>query len=257
MRIAMKFAYNGTQFHGYARQPNVKTIEDELFKILLSNNIITDLKTDCVRTASRTDKGVSALGNIIAFNTDSWDPKKIQHLSKKNTNIFIYGWSQVPPDFYPRYARQRIYRYYLKKDQMDLEKLYQTASVFTGEHNFCNFARIEPLKDPIRTIDTIVFSEQKSFIIIDFYAQTFLWNQIRRIVSALQKVAIDKLTQKQVELALNHSEKKVDYGLAPPEPLLLKDVIYDFEFTYEKNTKQNLRRFEQSIVLSLQQNLDG
>lgn len=251
MRVAVKFAYDGTKFHGYARQPNVKTVEEELLTILLQHNIITDAKTACVRTASRTDKGVSALGNVIAFNTDTWNETVFQDLTEKREDIIIYGFVQVEPDFYPRYAQQRNYRYYLKKESLDKEKIFETAALFTGEHNFRNFARVEPLKNPLRCIDMILFSEDDDFFIIDFYAETFLWHQIRRIISGLEKVACGKLSKKQVNDALDNPEKKVDFGLAPPEPLLLKDVVYGFEFDLEKNALKKIHQLERRIVSSL------
>ena len=70
MRLAFKFAYDGRKFSGYARQPNLQTIEGELIKTLIQHGFIKDTKQSHFRSASRTDKGVSALGNVIAFNTD-------------------------------------------------------------------------------------------------------------------------------------------------------------------------------------------
>ena len=71
MRIAVKFAYDGRKFYGFARQPRLKTVEENILNILVENGFIKDPKESHFRSASRTDKGVSALGNVIAFNTDS------------------------------------------------------------------------------------------------------------------------------------------------------------------------------------------
>jgi tRNA pseudouridine38-40 synthase len=158
----------------------------------------------------------------------------------------------VIPCFYPRHATRREYRYYLRNHGLDVEKVLGAAGLFAGEHNFQNFARVEPLKNPVRTIDTIVISERKDFLILDFYAQTFLWNQIRRIVSALKKVGNGTLSLKEVRHALDHPEKKVDFQVASPEPLLLKDVVYDFSFNYMKEYAKKLLRFESNIVSSLE-----
>jgi len=85
-------------------------------------------------------------------------------------------------------------------------------------------------------------------LILDFYAQTFLWNQIRRIVSALEKTGKGILSNKQILAALEHPELKVDFQVAAPEPLILKDVIYDFSFEYVKNYKKTLHIFENRII---------
>ncbi len=72
MRVAIKFAYDGKNFSGYARQPGQRTIEQALLDILIEQRIFQDTKMSCFRTASRTDKGVSALGNVCAFDTTAF-----------------------------------------------------------------------------------------------------------------------------------------------------------------------------------------
>ena len=82
MRLAVKFAYDGRKFFGYARQRKLKTIEGELIKALVKYSFIDDTKESFFRYASRTDKDVSALCNVVAFNTDT--SKK--HLLKTMSN---------------------------------------------------------------------------------------------------------------------------------------------------------------------------
>ncbi len=247
----MKFAYDGQKFDGYARQPNRKTVEGELLNALITQGFIEDAKTSCFRSASRTDKGVSALGNVVAVNTESLKEQMMQELKEKIPDIFVYGIQNVDPDFYPRYAKQRIYRYYLENKGFAVDDVLSAAAVFTGEHNFKNFARVEEGKNPLRTIDTIVVSEENTFLVFDFYAQNYLWNQIRRLISAIEKVGLKKLTKNHLSDALNDPGKKVDFGLSPAEPLILKDIVYDFMFEYNKNTDQRLCDFERKIVSSL------
>jgi tRNA pseudouridine38-40 synthase len=252
MRVAVKFAYNGKDFSGYARQPHQRTIEQTFLDLLSTQGIVDDVKTSCFRTASRTDRGVSALGNVCSFDTALSKDTIINRLPKASDDIFAYGVQTVTPDFYPRHAKRREYRYYLQKTGLDFDAVVSAAGLFAGEHNFQNFARVEPSKNPIRTIDNIVISEKNNFLILDFYGQTFLWNQIRRIVSALKKVGNGSLLIDAVRQAVNHPEKKVDFQIAAPEPLILKDVVYDFSFTYIKTYQKNLQYFEDMIVSALE-----
>jgi tRNA pseudouridine38-40 synthase len=251
MRVALKFAYDGTGFSGYARQPGQPTVEQALLDFLIEQKILEDVRTSNFRTASRTDRGVSALGNVCAFDTECPKEKIFRQLNKGTSDIFIYGVQSVPSAFYPRHAQRRQYRYYLRSNDLDFDILLSAAALFTGEHNFQNFARVEPLKNPVRTIDAIVISERTSFFIIDFYAQTFLWNQIRRIISALEKRGRGKLSDEQIRTALDHPEQKIDFQMAAPAPLFLKDIVYDFSFEYVENYKKKLRGFEKRIVASL------
>ena len=248
MRIAVKFAYDGRKFYGFARQPKLKTVEEDILNILVENGFIKDSKESHFRPASRTDKGVSALGNVIAFNTDSSKESVFQKFTCDVTDIILYGFTCVEPDFYPRHAKLRVYRYYLKKTSFEIDKILPVASSFTGRHNFSNFARIEEFKDPIRTIENILITEKDDFFVIDFYAQTFLWHQIRRIISAIEKVGNEKITHDQVIDALKNPDKKIDFGRASAEPLILKDVIYDIEFEYKKNYLKSLKDLEKRIT---------
>ena len=253
MRLALKFAYDGKRFSGYARQPGQRTVEQVLLDALLQQGVLGDVRSSCFRTASRTDRGVSALGNVCAFDTSGSVDEVFTKLSALSlSDVFVYGVCEVPSEFYPRHAKRREYRYYLKNKGLDVEKVLFAAELFTGEHNFQNFARIEPLKNPVRTIDNIILSETQDFFILDFYAQTFLWNQIRRIVSGLKKAGEGTLLLSAIKHALIHPEKKVDFQVASPEPLILKDVVYDVSFEYVKEYRKKLARFEERIVVSLE-----
>lgn len=251
MRIALKFAYNGKRFSGYARQPGQRTIERTLLDLLADQGIVDDPRLSCFRTASRTDRGVSALGNVCAFHSTLCKEEVLSRVRQAEPDLFIYGVQEVDVDFYPRHAKRRVYRYYLRKTSLDIDKVLAAAGLFTGEHNFQNFARIEPLKNPIRSIDTIVLSENEDFFVLDFYAQTFLWNQIRRIVSAVKKAGEGSLSMDAIREALSHPERTVDFQVAPPEPLLLVDVVYDFLFEYMNGFEKKLQDFEAGIISCL------
>lgn len=251
MRIAIKFAYDGREFNGYARQPELKTVEGEIIKSLVKHGFIEDTKESYFRSASRTDRGVSALSNIIAFNTDVSKKHILQGLSNEFTSIIFYGIKDVEPDFNPRYAKMRQYRYYLLIKNLDVEKVVSSSSSFTGEHDFTNFARLESFKEPTRSINNITFAREEDFLILDFYAQTFLWHQIRRIISALEKIGADKLEKEQIIEALCNPNKNVDFGLAPAEPLILMDIIYDFDFEYDKKMLEKVNDLENKIRSSI------
>jgi len=251
MRVAIKFAYDGRIFHGYARQPKLLTVEGDLIKVLVKNGIIEDTKDSYFRSASRTDKHVSALANVVSFNTDISKKNILQILSNETSLIYFYGIKIVESDFNPRYAKLRKYRYYLKINSLDIEKIITTSACFTGKHDFSNFAKLESFRNPLRVIDNIVFSYINDFLIIDFYAQTFLWHQIRRIMSALIKVGSGKIKKENIVLALELPNEEVDLGLAPAEPLILRDIVYDFEFECDKKQFNKINKLEKNILKSL------
>jgi tRNA pseudouridine38-40 synthase len=251
MRVALKFAYDGNKYYGYARQPNLRTVEDELIKALIKNGIIEDTHDSFFRSASRTDKNVSAFGNVIAFNTNITNKTQLFNLSEEFKDIVVFGIKEVNSDFNPRHAKYRHYRYYLKIKDLDENKIIRASFAFTGEQNFSNFSRLEPFKDPVRIIDNIVFSKADNYLIIDFYAQTFLWNQIRRIISGLEKIGNGKLEKQDIVEALCNPDKEVDFGLAPAEPLILNDIVYDFHFECNEKLLIELGDLKKKILKNL------
>lgn len=251
MRIALKFAYNGINFYGYARQPKFKTVEENIINKLIEYKIMKNTKDSVFRSASRTDKGVSSLGSVIAFNTNSFNRHMLNNLNKDSKDILYYSFRTVDDDFYPRYANLRQYRYYLDIININYEKTIRGLSFFTGEHDFSNFARVESGKNPIRIINNIIVDKFGKFLIIDFFAQNFLWNQVRRIISAVEKLGKGKITHDEIINALNNPQKRYDFGVAPSERLILKDVFYNFKFEVDKQLLFKVKIFEEKILTNI------
>jgi tRNA pseudouridine38-40 synthase len=251
MRKIIKFAYNGKNFFGFARQPNLRTVEGELLNVLIKNGFIKNASDSFFRSASRTDKGVSALANVVAFNTDCSNDIILKKLLDEPSDIFVYGVLDVDSSFNPRYAKMRQYRYYLLKKDLDVEKIITASACFTGEHDFSNFAKIEKFRNPVRTIENIVISEDKYFLVFDFFAQNYLWNQIRRITSALIKIGKHSINKKDILDGLCNPDKVVDFGLASAEPLILKEIFYDFKFNIDKYFFKKLDALENQIISNL------
>jgi tRNA pseudouridine38-40 synthase len=254
MRYALKLGYNGKNFSGYARQPNQRTIEGDIFEALMKTKMIKNEKSANLQSASRTDKGVSASGNVLAFNTEFRRGEILSALNANLREIWFYGISDVPMDFNPRYAKKRWYRYHLKDEDYDIGIIRDAAGIFIGSHDFSNFARIEEEKNPKRTMDALDISKEGDFIILDFTSQSFLWHMVRRIVSAILGVANGKVSFDDIKNSLD-TEQKVDFGCAPPEPLILMDVDYDFEFDLDfKKLKPLIVSLEKTLNL---QSIDG
>ncbi len=250
MRIAIKFGYDGRLFHGYARQPTVPTVEGEILRFLIEKHLIDTAQCAMFRSASRTDKGVSALGNVISFNTDA-DAKSIMvKMQGLTPDIIVYGYALVDSDFNPRYAQMRQYRYFLKDEGVAWDTLLMDLEVFTGKHDFSNFARVESHRAPVRGIDSIIVHRCRGYGMIDFFAQHFLWHQIRRIISAVMLSNTSKISSDDLKNALNNPEVLVDFGVADPYMLMLKDVVYSFDFMCDKRLYKQVLDLERQIISS-------
>ncbi len=223
--MLLKFAYDGRRFYGYQRQRDVVTVEGEILRVLKSLGIGE------IRSASRTDRGVSALGNVIRVDTDM-DPKDlIGILNSKLKWIYFHSYSLE--DVNPRHASSRWYRYHILEMGHDLNRMKEAARIFVGEHDFRNFTRAR--KNTVLGIDRIDVSRMGDIITIDFHARNYLWNLIRRVVAAMEAYSLGR------EFGEEVFEVRRNFGLAPPEPLILMDVSYDFPFKTIR-MKASLRR---------------
>lgn len=222
----MKVAYDGVAFHGQARQPGLSTVEGEILRALGRAGAIHGARSSRFQSASRTDRGVSALGNVVAFDTGLPGSAALRAFNGKARGVWAWGVAEVPEDFNARHARERWYRYTLSPTH-DPQRLGSTLALFTGEHDFRHFTR-----DRTRTvarIDVATASRELDTVVLDFRAPSFRWNLVRRLVAAALSAEEDARKQRDIEQALEGSVRW-DFGLAPPQPLTLMDVRYDVEF---------------------------
>lgn len=235
--MLLKFAYDGMKFYGYQRQKNVRTVEGDIINVLRKFSIAENIKS-----ASRTDRGVSALGNVIQIKTNM-DVKKLMGILNSNLQ-HIYFHSYALENLNPRHAERRWYRYHLMDLGYDVNALKQAAAIFEGEHDFRYFTRVR--KNTVLKIDKIDVEKNGSIITIDFYARNYLWNLIRRIVAAMEKFALGYEFDEEV------FDKRYNFGLASPEPLVLMDVEYNFPFVQvgipRKLRRELARKYLQSLI---------
>ncbi len=180
--------------------------------------------------ASRTDRGVNALGNVMAFDTPFDMSELLGALNAVSPSVFYYAMARVPPEFNVRRARERWYRYLLPTRGVDFQEVKETASVFEGTHDFRHFCKADERKT-VRTLREVTAFPVGKFIVIDFRARDFLWNMVRRMVAAMEMVGKRKATVEKVESSLE-GDGPPSFGLAPPERLTLMDVEYKFDFTH-------------------------
>ncbi len=226
-RIALKFAYDGSGFHGFQRQPERVTVEGELVRALEMVGAIRSARECVYRSSSRTDRGVSALGNIISFRTSFSAPRLCSAINSKMEGVWAYSAVEVPDEFNPRAATQRWYRYYLANTGQNPVLMRELASRFVGVHDFSGYARKDK-RNPMRKIDSIEISEAGMFYAMDFRAESFLWNMVRRIVWMINEGSARRMPVDSIGPKSPH--KSVRVGLSPPEYLVLMDIDCGVEF---------------------------
>lgn len=222
-RVAVKIAYLGDGFSGSQVQPDARTVEGQIL-----DDLRTVLKTDSdagLRVASRTDKGVNALGNVIVVDSPFQDESVLlKALNSVSDGVFYRSYARVDDDFNPRYASKRVYEYRAHARGMDLDLATKCAGIFQGEHDFARFCRADG-KPTVVTIDNVTVTPDGDDLILRYEARYFLWNMIRRMSAAVMSVATGKYSLDEVRRALDGED--ISFGVARPDALTLVDVAYD------------------------------
>ena len=234
IRVAVKIAYLGDDFFGSQIQPGMKTVEGDILSDLEK---ICDLNEDAIdlRLASRTDRGVNALGNVAVLNSNIDDPETLlKALNSISKSIFYRSFAVVDETFNPRHAALRKYRYIIPSKGLNLERMRTCAQLFVGEHDLVRFCKSEG-KTTVITVDDISVTADEHMVTMDFSARYYLWNMIRRISAALISVGRGDSEITDVKCALEGQD--LTFGLARADALTLTDVVYpDMDFlTPSKN----------------------
>ena len=222
--IAVRVAYRGEGFYGSQIQPGLRTVEGTL----LSNIVrVTEMDPEdvCLRMASRTDKGVSATGNVASFDSGGADPVTLlKALNSVHEGVLCTAYACVDDGFTPRHADMRTYEYVAKARGLDVDVANECLSMFRGRRDFSGFCKTEG-KDPVIDLvraDAVVDGD---VMVMTFEADHFLWNMVRRISAAVLRAASGRMPVSRVGDALNGGWS--NFGLAPAEGLTLTDVRYD------------------------------
>jgi len=225
-RIGLRIAYDGTRFFGFQRQPDKVTVEGELILALRKIGAIADSRSAYYRLSSRTDKGVSALGNVVSIDTSFPRHRLPRAINSNVAGMWCTGTALLPDDFDVRHAASRTYACYLPDCGEDIKAMRAAGRSFMGAHNFSRYAK-EDGRSPVRTVERIAVERKDGMLVFTIQGESFLWNQVRRMVWALQQVGADKAKARDIS---PETFKLKRVGIAPAESLVLTEVDIGVEF---------------------------
>lgn len=238
-RFRATVEYDGTEFFGFQAQPDARTVQGELEAALarLSGGI-----RQPVMGAGRTDAGVHATGQVIAF-TYSGTLSATALMEALNgmlpPDVAISGLRRAPAGFNPRYAaRYREYRYTIwngsrsplrertslwVRSALDVTAMAEAGQALEGRHDFSPFGGADP--QPVRTVHRIRVRRQGSTVTIDVRADAFLRGMVRRIVATLLAVGRGQLGASAVPGLLEAGTPALGGAAAPARGLCLRRVV--------------------------------
>ena len=246
MRVRATVAYDGTDYSGFQRQTNAPTVQAALESALAQ---VTQEEVS-VLAAGRTDAGVHAAGQTIAFDTvwrHGLDDLRRALNAVLPVDIVVVEVEQAAESFHPRYdARSRWYRYSLYNATvrcpmnrryklhvavpLDIASMQRAAESLLGEHDFATFGR-PPLgwKRSSVTVRRVIKAECSGtppWLTFDIEANAFLYRMVRSISGTLLQVGRGRMSVEKFVSALEACDRSLAGPTAPPHGLCLMEVKY-------------------------------
>lgn len=242
--LGMVIEYLGTDYAGFQRQPNQRTIQGTL-----EESLATILREKvAIVAAGRTDAGVHAYGQVINLRTNApIDLAKLQWSTNciLPKDISIKRIFTVPQNFNSRrdaisreYIYQIINRPYRSAFlgeialfypwELNIKEMEKAAKHFITTADFSSFAHIEKdvVKKKVKTINRLKIANKEGLLSVDICADSFLHNMVRIIVGTLLEVGAGRRKSNQIKSVIESKDRLQAGETAPPHGLILKAVNY-------------------------------
>ncbi|MGC9357646.1 MAG: tRNA pseudouridine(38-40) synthase TruA [Anaerolineae bacterium] len=242
MRVKAVVAYDGTGYSGFQWQKNAPTIQAELEKALER----LTRKATRILAAGRTDAGVHARGQVIAF-----DPVWRHDLAdlQRGMNallpeqIAVLDLEEAPSDFHPRFdAVRRRYRYtiynaavrdplvhryslHLSRELMVAE-MQRAARFLVGKKDFLAFGSPPQGDNSVREVFTARWQSDGALLSFEIEANAFLYRMVRMVVGTLLRVGDGSLSVGDFGDILHTRDRNRAGPAVAARGLVLEAVLY-------------------------------
>lgn len=244
MRLRATVAYDGADFHGFQRQTNARSVQNVLEEALSD----TCGSSMSVVGAGRTDAGVHATGQVVAFDTQ-WAHPLIDLQNALNArlpeDVAVLALAECEASFHPRYsALSRTYEYTIAirpirhpllrrtawqlPSELDIARMNQAAQRFIGEHDFAAFGNPPQGEVTVRRVLRAEWRAMTESDVLRFTieANAFLYKMARHIVRALVLAGRGELSADEMSDVLTSKDSQRIKGIAPACGLCLVSVTY-------------------------------
>lgn len=243
MIVKLVLAYDGTDFHGWARQPGLRTVQGVLEEAL--ERIVQAVPG--LSVGGRTDAGVHARGQVVSFEpAGAIDPERLQRaLNRMLAPEVVVASATVAPEGFDarRSATAREYRYRIdtgalpdpfsaryvwhRPGRLSVPRMRAAARVLVGEHDFAAFCR--PPRAPastVRRLDRLSVVRRGDRVEVTARANAFLHQMVRSLVGTLVAAGEGRLEPGAVPEVLASRDRRMAGPVAPARGLTLERVLY-------------------------------
>ncbi|MEY2851058.1 MAG: hypothetical protein RJA96_929 [Actinomycetota bacterium] len=243
LRLRIDLSYDGTNFSGWATQPDRRTIQDLVEKAI---GTITQTKIESI-VAGRTDAGVHAAGQVIHVDVpDSINLDEIAYKLNRilDEDIRIMRVSIAPEAFHARFsALRRKYTYKILDKNLPIppinrydiaswyrpleaELMNSASSLVLGHHDFAAFCKFKEGGTTLRTLEEFHWERQGELLVATVVADAFCYSMVRNLVGAVVCVADGRKEASWMGELLANKERVSDSLVFPARGLTLTSVEY-------------------------------
>jgi tRNA pseudouridine38-40 synthase len=245
-RYQVILGYDGSDYYGFQRQardsnqPTVQGVFESALKQI-------GWRGRSILAAGRTDTGVHACGQVVAFDLDwkhSMDALRAALNANLPTDVAVQAVKPVNPDFHPRFdALARRYRYRIFCNPVrqplreryawrvwppvDMDRLRKAADYLPGVHDFGAFGSPPQTgRATTRQVFLAIWQEDESGLSFEIQANAFLYHMVRRLVSFQVSIGQGVIEADAMLACLETGSQTPIRNLAPPQGLVLVEVLY-------------------------------
>lgn len=255
-RLKVTISYDGTEYCGFQRQGRgLVSVQDVLYTAI--EKALGPFER--FAAAGRTDSGVHALGQVVAFDTMATVPAdRVPHAlnAALPADVSVLAAGDVAPAFHPRFdARSKTYAYafygwgggvrqpllsryaYEVRGELDFAPMCRAAGILVGRHDFSAFQDVgRPVKDATRTVYRCEVGRgrhalppspgaETGYVVVE--ADGFLYHMVRIVAGTLLAVGRGRMTEQDVEAALAARDRQRTGATVPAHGLCLLEVKYE------------------------------
>ena len=242
-KVKLTVQYDGFDYHGWQIQPGKRTVQGELSQAV--SNLVGHKIT--VHAASRTDAGVSALGQSAVFEVISPIPTenfKDAINDRLPADIVVTSAEQATRDFdVMGDVTSKLYRYTICTapdrpvlevrhcwhipGKLDVPAMDKAAKLLIGKRDFKSFAAAKDTRESsVRTVFCCDVTNEGEWVYVDVVGDAFLYNMVRNIVGTLVEVGIGRWRPEKLEEILDAKDRTAAGPIAPAAGLCLMWVKY-------------------------------
>jgi tRNA pseudouridine38-40 synthase len=271
VRLRIDLAYDGTDFHGWAVQPGLRTVQGELSAALATALRVPYVALTC---AGRTDTGVHARGQVVHVDVDADALERAAGRSRElppqalvrrlngilPTDVRVRRVAEAPDGFDARFSalwRRYAYRIADRAEtvdpltrhvlawprELDLDAMNEASALLVGRHEFAPFCKQRDGATTIRTLLDLHWTRDDHGLVVGAVrADAFCHSMVRSLVGCLLTIGEGRRSASWAGEVLRAGGRDPAVVVVQPHGLTLEEVAYPADDEVRRRAEETRRR---------------